>query len=114
MNPLNDYPGARKALYLLQWITTGLTGIGGIYYASQSADVPTWYTLTVAILAFVWTYTGITAAQNVPEAPQDDMGLRRNEAGVIRTDGGAGVALFVLAVIGIVLLVLVLVGNVKV
>lgn len=38
----------------------------------------------------------------------------RDEKGVIRYDGGAGVVIFILAVVGIVLLILLLVGAVKV
>lgn len=64
MNPLSEFPGARKVLYLVQWITTGLTGIAGLYFTSQGST-PDWYTTLVAVLAFVWTYTGVTAAQNV-------------------------------------------------
>lgn len=69
MNPLNEYPSVRKALYLLQWLTTGATGVLGIVFTAQG-DVPSWYTVTVAALAFVWTYTGITAAGNTPDEPQ--------------------------------------------
>lgn len=40
--------------------------------------------------------------------------LRKDEKGVIRYDGAGSVVLFILAVVGIVLLVLLLVGAVKV
>ncbi|MDB5716456.1 MAG: hypothetical protein JWO15_3853 [Sphingomonadales bacterium] len=66
MNPLDQYPAARRILYLLQWITTGATGVLGVIFAAQS-DVPRWYTITVAVLAFVWTYTGVTAQTNVTD-----------------------------------------------
>lgn len=69
MNPLDAYPALRKVLFLLQWLTTGATGVLGIVFTAQG-NVPTWYTVTVACLAFVWTYTGITAQGNVPDEPQ--------------------------------------------
>lgn len=63
--PLDQYPEVRKTLYVIQWITTGLTGALGIYFTAQGDDVPQWYTIAVAVLAFLWTYTGVTAQQNV-------------------------------------------------
>lgn len=68
MNPLDQYPSVRRALYLLQWITTGATGVLGVIFATQQ-DVPQWYTIAVAALAFVWTYTGLTAQANTPAPP---------------------------------------------
>jgi len=119
VNPLDDYPQARKVLYLIQWITTGITGAAAIYFATQP-EVPGWFTVTVAILAFVWTYTGITAQQNVPTRGGDN-GMFGNplerrpqdENGVYRYDSAGGVIILVLAIVGIVLLVLLLAGGVK-
>jgi len=72
-NPLDDYPRVRKVLYFLQWLTTGATGVLGVIFAAREAAVPEWYTVTVAALAFVWTYTGRTAETNVDtDAPVTD------------------------------------------
>lgn len=69
MNPLDQYPGVRKALYLIQWITSGIMGVLGIVFLNDSEPgVPSQYTLAGLILAFVWTYTGITAQTNTPPA----------------------------------------------
>ena len=73
MNPLNDYPRARKVLYFLQWLTTGATGVLGVILTAREAAVPEWYTVTVAVLAFVWTYTGLTAQTNVDSEPDPDV-----------------------------------------
>lgn len=116
MNPLNDYPQIRKVLYLIQWITTGLTGAGAIYFTAVNED-PQWFKVLIAILAFVWTYTGITAQQNVPGGGggNEMFGnpLERNEEGVYRYDSAGGVIILVLAIVGIVLLVLLLAGGIK-
>ena len=64
MNPLDNMPGLRKALYFVQWVINGVTGVLGIVYTAQG-ESPAWYVLTVACLAFVWTYAGITAQGNV-------------------------------------------------
>lgn len=64
MNPLDNYPGVRKALYLIQWLVNGVTGVMGIIFTAQG-ESPAWYVLTVACLAFLWTYAGITAQSNV-------------------------------------------------
>ena len=66
MNPLEQYPSARRLLYTLQWLTTGATGVLGVIFAAND-DVPDWYTITVAVLAFVWSYTGLTAQSNTPK-----------------------------------------------
>ncbi len=69
MNPLDQYPGVRKALYTVQWIVNGVMGVLGIVYLNDSNDgVPQLYTLAGLILAFVWTYTGLTAQKNTPDA----------------------------------------------
>jgi hypothetical protein len=67
MNPLDQYPSVRKALYLIQWLANGVVGVLGIVFTTQGQS-PAWYVLTVACLAFVWTYTGITAQSNTKPA----------------------------------------------
>jgi hypothetical protein len=67
MNPLEQYPSVRKALYTLQWLTNGAMGVLGIVFLNDdSAGVPKLYTLAGLILAFIWTYTGLTASANTP------------------------------------------------
>ena len=85
-NPLDEYPGARKALYLIQWITTGVTGVLGLVYTFQGdGNPPHWYTVTVACLAFVWAYTGITAQGNTPAGgvPGNPDPPQPNEGGAV-------------------------------
>lgn len=65
MNPLEQYPSVRRFLYFAQWVTTGLTGVLGVVFTARG-DVPDWYTVSVAVLAFVWSYTGLTAQANTP------------------------------------------------
>lgn len=68
MNPLDQYPAARKALYTLQWLISGAMGVLGIVLSVNGygvTDLPAWYSTTALVLAFVWTYTGITAQSNV-------------------------------------------------
>ena len=74
-NPLDAYPAVRRVLYLLQWLTTGATGVLGVIFAAGDT-VPEWYTITVAVLAFIWTYTGITAQGNVDTLNRYQMGER--------------------------------------
>jgi hypothetical protein len=74
MNPLDNYPSARKVAYLLQWLSTLATGILGVIFTAGD-EVPEWYTVTVAVLAFVWSYTGLTAQTNVDQpAHRDERG----------------------------------------
>lgn len=117
MNPLESYPQIRRALYIIQWVTTGVTGAACLYFTSKG-DHPDWFVTLLTILSFVWTYTGITAHQNVPSGGGGNgmfgNPLERDEKGVVRYDGAGGVILLVLAVVGIVLLVLLLAGGVKV
>lgn len=68
MNPLNKYPKVREFALMIQWITTGLTTVGGIALAGiyEGVDqIPGWYNVTVMVLAALWTYTGLTAQGNV-------------------------------------------------
>lgn len=69
MNPLNDYPGARKSLYTLQWLVGGVLVVAGAYFTLSGTDIdalPRWYVVTAGLSPVVWTYLGVTAAQNVP------------------------------------------------
>jgi hypothetical protein len=69
VNPLNDYPAARKALYTVQYVVSGVMLLLGVAYgALEDVGVPEWYVVTSAVLSALWAYTGVTAAQNVHTA----------------------------------------------
>lgn len=73
--PLDNYPGVRKALYLIQWLVSLVMGVLGIILAANSGgigDLPAWYNTTALVLTFVWTYTGITAQTNTSPTPAPD------------------------------------------
>lgn len=80
MNPFDLYPGARKALYVLQWIVNLVLGIIAIILTALGRS-PEWFVITGAVFNFVWTYTGITAQANTPASddheyssdPSDDL-----------------------------------------
>jgi len=72
VNPLNEYPEVRRTLYILQWAVSLVMGVLGIVLSVNGdgvSDLPTWYVTTGLVLSFVWSYTGITAQQNVPTDP---------------------------------------------
>ena len=70
MNPLNDLPGVRKVLYLVQWVINGILVIAGVVFVTQGTsteELPDWYVLALAVGPVLWTYLGLTAQQNVDE-----------------------------------------------
>lgn len=72
MNPLAEYPEVRKYLYLAQWVINLAMGVLGIVLSMNGdgiTDLPEWYLVTSLVLAFVWSYTGITAQTNVGATP---------------------------------------------
>lgn len=72
MNPLNEYPQARKFLYMVQWVVTGVLTIAGIVFAANGTDLdalPKWYVLSLAITPALWSYLGVTAQTNVDTPP---------------------------------------------
>lgn len=67
MNPLEQYPEVRKALYTVQWVVSGVMLILGVVWASlPDVGVPDWYVVLSAALSALWAYTGLTAASNTP------------------------------------------------
>lgn len=71
MNPLDQYPAVRSALYLVQWVVNGVLSIAGVVFAAQGTNLdklPEWYVLTLAVTPALWTYLGLTAQKNVPAA----------------------------------------------
>jgi hypothetical protein len=65
-NPLNEYPRIRKAVYAVQWAISGVLGATGVaLIAIDPQDIPLWYTIATGVVAFAWTYTGVTASRNV-------------------------------------------------
>lgn len=58
-------PRVRSILYKLQYVTSLLTLLVGVGYAAAGNALPEWYGITVAVLAALWTYTGITADAHV-------------------------------------------------
>lgn len=69
MNPLNDYPEARRALYIVQFVIGLALGATQVGFASASADQPTWLTVALGVFAFVGAALGFTASANVDETP---------------------------------------------
>jgi hypothetical protein len=67
MNPLNDYPRARRIAYQVFWTVS--LAIGGTHIGFQSADVatPMWLTVALSVLPFVGAGIGYTAQANVNE-----------------------------------------------
>lgn len=69
MNPLNDHPEVRKALYTVQWVVSGVMLCLGVAFAAmESVNTPDWYVVASSVLSALWAYTGLTAAQNVHTA----------------------------------------------
>ena len=77
MNPLEDYPKARRIAYQIFWTVSLLVGAAHIGFQSVG-DVPAWLTTTLAVLPFVGAGIGYTASQNTTTArhakPQDPTG----------------------------------------
>lgn len=72
MNPLEQYPKIRSALYFVQWAVNGLLAVAGaIFVARQTPldQLPEWYVLACAIGPVVWAYLGMTAQRNVNTGP---------------------------------------------
>lgn len=107
MNPLNEYPAARKVAYLIQWVANLATGILGIIFLNDAQDgVPNWFTVAGLVLAFVWTYTGLTAQQNVPSYRD----VVEGDAPAPPLDRGAASAVTILLVAILVVVVLLFLG----
>jgi hypothetical protein len=73
VNPVDTNPEVRKVLYLIQWVISGVSGVLGIVLAANSGGVdsmPGWYVTANLVLAFIWTYTGLTAQSNVAKQVQ--------------------------------------------
>ena len=69
MNPLDQYPQIRQALYLVQWVVNGVLTVAGVVFVTLGTDLdslPSWYVLTLAVAPVLWTYLGITAQSNTP------------------------------------------------
>lgn len=67
MNPLSDFPSARRFFYYTQFVVAGLILLIGIGYGAAEANLPTWYVVFAAVTQGLWSYLGLTAAQNVTE-----------------------------------------------
>lgn len=66
MNPLNEYPRIRKAVYAVQWVVSGVLGATGVaLLAIDPHNIPLWYTIATGVVAFATVYTGVTANRNV-------------------------------------------------
>jgi len=67
VNPLNDYPNARRIAYQVFWTVSLLIGAAHVGFQSADVGVPAWLTTTLAVLPFVGAGIGYTAQANVTE-----------------------------------------------
>lgn len=68
MTPLEQYPGARKLVYLLFWVAGLIIGAISVYVAVATTEpAPSWLKGAQAVLAFLAVPIGYTAAANVTD-----------------------------------------------
>ena len=67
MNPLEDYPKARRIAYQAFWTVSLATGAAHIGFQSADVGVPAWLTVALSVLPFVGAGIGYTAQANVTE-----------------------------------------------
>ena len=67
MNPLEDYPKARRIAYQAFWTVSLATGAAHVGFQSADAGVPAWLTVALSVLPFVGAGIGYTAQANVTE-----------------------------------------------
>lgn len=67
MNPLDDFPAARRFFYYTQFVVAGLILLVGIGFSAAAATLPVWYVVTSAVTQGLWSYLGLTAAKHVTE-----------------------------------------------
>lgn len=73
MNPLDKYPAVRAALYLIQWIASGVLLVtSAVVLAVTDGSAPLWLTATTVGFNAFTAYTGLTAQVNT--------GVSRNPA----------------------------------
>ena len=66
MNPLDAYPQARRIAYFVQWTVNLVLGVIAVVLTTLG-ESPLWYVITTGVFNFIWSYTGLTAQQNVTE-----------------------------------------------
>ena len=67
MNPLEDYPKARRVAYQAFWTVSLATGAAHVGFQSADVGVPVWLTVALSVLPFVGAGIGYTAQANVTE-----------------------------------------------
>lgn len=71
MNPLDRYPRAREVAYFIQWTVNLVLGATAVALTSLG-ESPLWYVITTGVFNFIWSYTGLTAQQNVEQKKGQD------------------------------------------
>ena len=64
MNPLDEYPQIRKALYIAQWTVNLVLGAVAVVLTSLG-ESPAWFIIASGVFNFIWSYAGLTAQNNV-------------------------------------------------
>jgi len=67
VNPLEDYPKARRIAYQAFWTVSLATGAAHVGFQSADVGVPAWLTVALSVLPFVGAGIGYTAQANVTE-----------------------------------------------
>ncbi|NUS54748.1 MAG: hypothetical protein HOV66_07780 [Streptomycetaceae bacterium] len=67
MNPLEQYPAARRIVYALFWVAGLVVGSVQVWAVAVETTTPAWVKGAQAVLAFLAIPIGYTAAQNIVE-----------------------------------------------
>lgn len=84
VNPVDEYPVVRKALYLVQWLANGVLVVAGAVFVvlgTSTDDLPRWYVLALAVGPVLWAYLGLTAQTNVTDTRRTRRSLFDRERG---------------------------------
>lgn len=65
MNPLEEYPKARRRVYQAFWAASLVVGTAQVGFLTSETPTPAWLDVALGVLPFVGAGIGYTASSNV-------------------------------------------------
>jgi hypothetical protein len=80
LNPLEEYPSARRWLYRANWLAVSVLGVIQVWASAGDTPAPSWLIPALAVTGYIGGLLSFTAERNVNTRPHWSGNNERGDA----------------------------------